>query len=170
MSRRVARGQQLPPQEVELLNSLEQVALIPRVHALYHAGWPLQTIGDSLLPKRIRTTIRSWVQRHETLPDPSSLIITIPIPIPIFEDSPSSSKGGRPENDRIPQVTIDIIRSLAPLARSFRSKMAVTTAQAVANDRLTGICITLYQKGHSIKELAAAAGVTYRAMYKRIKL
>jgi DNA-binding Xre family transcriptional regulator len=48
--------------------------------------------------------------------------------------------------------------------------MATTAAQAVANDRLTGICITLYQNGVSIKELAEAAGVTYRAMYKRIKL
>jgi DNA-binding Xre family transcriptional regulator len=48
--------------------------------------------------------------------------------------------------------------------------MATTAAQAVANDRLTGICITLYKNGVSIKELAEAAGVTYRAMYKRIKL
>jgi DNA-binding Xre family transcriptional regulator len=48
--------------------------------------------------------------------------------------------------------------------------MANTTAAAVANDRLSGICITLYQKGVSIKDLAAVAGVTYRAMYKRVKL
>jgi hypothetical protein len=62
------------------------------------------------------------------------------------------------------------IQSLAPLARTYRAKMTQTSAAAVANRRLTDICSKLHESGVSIKELAAAAGVTYRAMYKRIKL
>jgi lambda repressor-like predicted transcriptional regulator len=35
---------------------------------------------------------------------------------------------------------------------------------------LTDICTKLHENGVGIRELAEAAGVTYRAMYKRIKL
>lgn len=163
MSRRTARGQKLPPQEVELLNSLSKLDQIQRSHDLYQAGWPLDSIGSALLPTRPRTTIRTWVQKSEAEP---RLSIDAPIPIPIFIDEPArqvSSEG-------IPDALAEIIKELAPLARTYRSRMANTTAAAVANDRLSGICITLYQKGVSIKDLAAVAGVTYRAMYKRVKL
>jgi hypothetical protein len=162
MSRRSARGQQLPPHEVELLNTLQGEQLFERTAALYNAGWPLQAMGDALSPKHPRSTIRVWVQRATGLN-----AIDAPIPLPktatLLPKVQSDSPG-------IPRDTLEIIQELAPLARRFRSRMATTAAQAVANDRLTGICITLYQKGVSIKELAEAAGVTYRAMYKRIKL
>jgi hypothetical protein len=65
---------------------------------------------------------------------------------------------------------LEEIKSLAPLARGFRAKMASTSAAAVANARLTSLCTKLYENGVGIKEIAEAAGVTYRAMYKRIKL
>lgn len=68
------------------------------------------------------------------------------------------------------KATIEDIRILAPLARTFRAKMASTAAPAVANARLTDLCKELYANDVPIKDLAAAAGVTYRAMYKRIKL
>jgi hypothetical protein len=48
--------------------------------------------------------------------------------------------------------------------------MTKTSAHAVANDRLTNLCRHLYAKGVGITALAEAAGVTYRAMYKRVKL
>lgn len=168
MSRRTARGQQLPPQEVELINSLSPEALAQRVHDLYHAGWSLQCIGDSLSPKRPRTTIRSWVVRIETSPLNPSKVIDAPIPTP--KDLSKEDRKRRKDSPGIPQDTLEIIQNLAPLARDYRSRMATTSAAAVANDRLTAICILLNQEGVSIKELAAAAGVTYRAMYKRIKL
>jgi lambda repressor-like predicted transcriptional regulator len=47
--------------------------------------------------------------------------------------------------------------------------MASGAAATVANDQLTAICLRLHANGVSIRELAQAAGVTYRAMYKRLK-
>ena len=163
MSRRSARGQQLPPHEVELLNTLQGEQLFERTAALYNAGWPLQAMGDALSPKHPRSTIRVWVQRAKGLN-------TIDAPIPTPKAASPLPKKIKSNSPGIPQDTLEIIQELAPLARRFRSRMATTAAQAVANDRLTGICITLYKNGVSIKELAEAAGVTYRAMYKRIKL
>jgi DNA-binding Xre family transcriptional regulator len=70
----------------------------------------------------------------------------------------------------IPQDVYEDIQRLAPLARTFRSRMTSTSAPSVANGRLTDLCKELHAKNVSVKELAEAAGVTYRAMYKRIKL
>ena len=167
MSRKAARGQQLPPQEVELLNSLDKDALTARVHDLFQAGWSLQSIGDSLLPKRPKTTIRTWVQRMS--PSLELKRIDAPIPAPKIRDAEGDQKS-RKDSPGIQPDTLEIIQELAPTARAYRARMARTSAAAVANDRLTALCILQYQNGVSIKELAQAAGVTYRAMYKRIKL
>jgi hypothetical protein len=48
--------------------------------------------------------------------------------------------------------------------------MASTSAAAVANSRLKDICKRLHEQGVAVKELADLAGVTYRAMYKRLFL
>jgi len=167
MSRRTARGQQLPPKEVELLASLKKPDLIQRAHELYHAGWSLDSIGTALRPIHPRSTIRTWVLRAKESPIP---VIDAPIPIPKFKTAEGCYEKKKPTSPGIPQETFETIQELAPLARHYRSRMATTAAQAVANDRLSGICITLHQKGVSITELAGAAGVTYRAMYKRVKL
>lgn len=167
MSRTTARGQQLPPQEVELLAKLSKDDRIQRIHDLYHAGWALDSIGSALQPAKRRSTIRSWVIRAEAAPRKA---IDAPIPAPKVTTHEDGHQKKKLDSPGIPQDLRETIRELAPLARQYRSRMATTAAQAVANDRLTGICITLNQKGVSIKELAEAAGVTYRAMYKRIKL
>lgn len=165
MSRKPARGQKLPPQEVELLNSLSADALIVRVHALYTQGWSLQAIGEDLQPPRPRTTIRSWVLKAPTLPQK---IVDAPIPEP--KTVSSAPRPQKKTSKGIPPTSLDDIKHLAPLARTFRSKMASTSAAAIANSRLTELCQSLYNSGVQIKDLAAAANVTYRAMYKRIKL
>ena len=167
MSRRTARGQQLPPAEVELLNSLNKQHLYPRVYDLFQVGWSLQNIGDALHPKRPKTTIRTWVQRAEAATNLER--IDAPIPTPKLK-TPAEYQKKRPESPGISDDTLETIQELAPIARTYRSKMATTSAAAVANDRLTAICILQHQSGVSIKELAHAANVTYRAMYKRIKL
>ena len=174
MSRRTARGQQIPPQEVELLNTLSHEALVKRAHDLYHAGWSLQTIGDSLQPKRPKTTIRSWVTKIDSAANTNTsnqeVIDAPPVPSPKLKTAEEGNQNRRPESSGIKTGDLEIIASLAPLARQYRSRMTTTSAAAVANDRLSAICILQHQSGVSIKELAAAAGVTYRAMYKRIKL
>ena len=167
MSRKTARGQVLPPQEVEYLNSLTIDALIPRVNSLYKAGWALQAIGDCLSPRRPRTTIRSWVLKGQR---PSERdLVDAPIPTPTQKTAESGYQK-KMVSPGISEETATEIRRLAPLARSFRAKMAQTSAAAVANRRLTDISKKLHENGVGIRELAEAAGVTYRAMYKRIKL
>lgn len=163
MSRKAARGQKLPPQEVELLNSITADALIGRVAALYNAGWSLQCIGEALSPRRPRTTIRTWVLKSQ----PNT--IDAPIPAPKISASENGYQKKR-VSPGIPQGLFESIQQLSPLARTFRSRMASTSAPAVANQRLTQICVELHSNGVSIRELSEAAGVTYRAMYKRVKL
>jgi hypothetical protein len=60
------------------------------------------------------------------------------------------------------------IEQLSPLARRYRSKMTLSSPQAVANDELTRICTRLYETNVTVKELAEAANVTYRAMARRL--
>jgi hypothetical protein len=165
MSRTPARGQQLPPQEVELLNSLQGEQRIERVAALYNAGWSLQTIGDSLQPTHPRSTIRTWVQRAKGLNT-----IDAPIPAPRVKTTENNTSASKPKSQGLSQDAREVIHQLAPLARTYRSRMSSTSSAAVANARLTDLCKKLYANGTSIRELAEAAGVTYRAMYKRIKL
>lgn len=165
MSRRAARGQELPPEEVELLSTLEGDARIERVAELFNAGWSLQAIGDSLSPKHPRSTIRSWVLKAV-----GRDLINAPIPVPKLKTEKQGSSKTKRTSPGIPEDDLDQIRLLAPLARGFRARMASTSAAAVANGRLTYLCKKLYENGVSIRELAEAAGVTYRAMYKRIKL
>ena len=169
MSRKAARGQKLPPQEVEYLNSLTLDALIVRVNALYSVGWPLQAIGEALSPKRPRTTIRSWVVRAAE----TSQVNLIDAPIVPTPRQREATSGPKKASSEIPEISADAlyeIKVLAPLARGYRSRMASTSAAAVANSRLTDICMKLHNDGVGVTELAKAAGVTYRAMYKRIKL
>jgi len=169
MPRRTARSQPIPPTEVEYLNSLEIDALIPRVSALYKAGWALQAIGDCLDPRRPRSTVRSWVVKADEFE--SLEVVDAPIvPSPKHKTTPEGYQKRRPTSPGIQEDTFDEIRSLAPLARSYRAKMTQTSSAAVANRRLTDICVKLHENGVGIRELAEAAGVTYRAMYKRIKL
>lgn len=169
MSRKAARGQKLPPQEVEFLNSLTADALIVRVKALYTQGWSLQCIGEALSPVRPRTTIRSWVLKASSQEKSDTGIIDAPIPMPKLAPEESAYQRKR-KSKGIPQDLVEDIRSLAPLARTFRSRMATTSAPAVANQRLTVLCKELHTNGVSIGALAEAAGVTYRAMYKRVIL
>lgn len=165
MSRRAARGQQLPPEEVELLNGLEGQIRYERVAALFNAGWSLQAIGDSLLPRHPRSTVRSWVLRAK-----GQNLVDAPIPVPVLKTDEGGYQKVKDKSPGIQQDDLEQIRRLAPLARGFRSRMASTSAPAVANERLTDLCKRLHQNSVSVRELAEAAGVTYRAMYKRIKL
>jgi hypothetical protein len=61
------------------------------------------------------------------------------------------------------------IRDLAPVARRYRANSNPHGSIAVSNRRLTEICVTAHRRGASIPELAAAAGVTYKAMERRVK-
>lgn len=61
------------------------------------------------------------------------------------------------------------IAELAPLARRYRARANPNGAYALANEELTQLCCSLYDQGVSIRELAHFAGVTYKAMERRVK-
>ena len=166
-NRRPARSQPIPPNEATYLNSLEPDALIQRTNELYQSGWTLQAIGDALTPPRSRSTIRSWVLRYQLPETPRPA--PAPLPSPNYATHPDGYQSRRPLSPGILPDELALIQELAPIARQYRSKMATHSAAAVANDRLTAICIRLYTSGVPIRELANAAGVTYRAMVKRVK-
>lgn len=167
MNRRPARNQPLPPLEAESLNALSPDEKITRVYDLYHAGWTLQAIGDALIPPRPRSTVRAWLLRFT--PPQERDLVDAPIPAPVYKTHPDGYQKRRPISPGILPDELALIQELAPKARTYRAKMSANSAAAVANDQLSAICMRLHLSGVSINELAKAAGVTYRAMYKRLK-
>jgi hypothetical protein len=163
MTRRSARSQSLPRGEAELLRTLTGAALWTRASQLYHAGWTLQSVGDALEPPRSRTTVRAWVTRpHAPAP------LDRPVPRPRLRTPEGGYVSRRPVSPGIDAATRARIAELAPVARRYRSRTASDSAFAVANRALTDLCRELHYEHVSVTELAAAAGVTYRAMARRL--
>ena len=161
--RRPARKQGLPKAEAELLISLYDDQFYTRVSQLFNAGWPLQSIGNAFTPPRRRSTVKFWVTRkHEHSP------LETPVPMPKLKTVTRGYVSRRPVSPGISSVDKARIEQLSPLARRYRSKMTSSSPQAIANDELTRICTRLYETNVTVKELAEAANVTYRAMARRL--
>lgn len=161
--RHPARNQVLPDFEVKLLNSLTGYELYIRVRELYYAGWTLRAIGDSLTPKRPRSTIRYWVTKDVPIASAAPLPTpTAPIPIQVRSSGPKPKRG-------LTNGEVRRIQHLAPIARKFRSAMPTSHPAAQANTELSEFVVDLYKAHVPISELAAAAGVSYRAMARRIE-
>lgn len=182
-----------------MLRTLNGVWLRAYVRDLYAQGWSLAAIGEAMDPPRPRSTVRSWISSSPPSPPSSSSssspITTAedlhppyppplpPPPSPLLRPSapsahpaPSHSPKPRAErrffDPRSPDLSVTAARKiahLAPLARRHRSRTAPTSPYALANDELTQICRAEYERGVSIRELAAAAGVTYKAMERRVR-
>lgn len=161
MERKVARGQRLPLEEVDYLGTLKPYELKQRAYDLYNAGWALDAIGSELDPPRPRNTIYNWIRQIER----SETRITLDAPTPRPE---SAIIVRRYRSPGIDEDTATRLQYLGGLAKNYRAKMNSFSEPAVANRRLTTLCKELQDKGVSIRELAEATGVTYRAMYKRL--
>jgi hypothetical protein len=165
--RRTARSQSLPPQEVELLSRLygthPGASFYARAHALYHAGWPLRAIGAALEPPRSRSTVRSWVL-HPFDPSQAS---TEPLPAPTLH-TPAVYERKKPRSPGLDPADATRIHDLAPEARKFRARFTLNHPARLANDELTQLTRHLHSQHVSVQELANAAGVTYRAMARRL--
>lgn len=162
--RRSARGQALPLLEAQTLAALRDFNLYARCSQLYNAGWTLRAIGEAFTPPKSRSTVRSWVDRAAnslpTIDLPTAeipILLTPEVYIPVKAPSPGISSLDKSN-----------IRDLAPIARRYRSGMSPLHAAAQANTNLTTLCTDLYTSGVTIRELADTAGVTYRAMAKRL--
>ena len=161
--RRPARKQALPETEIKILLTLQEDELFTRVRSLFEEGWPLQSIGNAFNPPRVRSTVKSWVTRpHDLTP------IFPPVPKPKYRSEPRGYVSRRPVSPGIDGDTRAHISSLAPLARRYRSGMLENAPAAIANAELEKICRELNARNVSVKELAEAAGVTYRAMARRL--
>jgi len=159
--RRPAYRQPLPRHEAELLNTLFDEELYTRVRSLFSAGWTLQSIGDAFSPPRTRSTVRYWATRRHS---PSVLPVELPTP----RYKPRGYVSRRPKSPGIPDDVRARIASLSGLARRYRSKMNPLSREALANEELTSLCLSLYESKVPVRELAEASGVTYRAMARRL--
>jgi hypothetical protein len=132
-----------------------------RLRSLFNAGWTLQAIGDAFIPPRTRSTVRYWAMRQHT-----AAVLPDEIPKPRYRVRGYVPR--RPKSPGIPDDIRERIASLSRLARRYRSKMNPLSSEALANDELTSLCASLHESSVPVRELAEAAGVTYRAMARRL--
>lgn len=187
----------LPESEVGFLRGLRGSRLHARATALHDAGWSLAAIGEALDPPRGRSTVRTWVTRptsaspqtdifplpsSPSFPSSPSSYSTLPAAEKSPPNSPSSSAASSatlpaaesrqrrydPNNPLLTPYAKTRIRDLAPIARRYRSGMNEYSDAAQANMELTIVCRSSYTSGVSIRELAEAADVTYKAMERRV--
>jgi hypothetical protein len=151
----------LPAEERDFLALLAGEDLEYRLLVLSSAGWSLQAIGDALDPQVPRSTVHVWVQNAARFLEPRTFAQPIPRILPPHRVLTTSPGIPAPERTKI--------STLAPLARRYRSKTSPHSAYAQANQELTEICTALYERGVPVQEIAKAAGVTYRAMLRRIE-
>ena len=177
--------QVLPHSEREFLAVLKGNELKARVKALSSAGWSLGAIADAFTPPKQRSSIRVWTTGNaQTRPDhppiplvssPSSRRSSSTSILPAAEKSTSTYKHKRarraynPASPLLTRTKQQQIQKLSPLARQYRSRANPNGVYAKANVELTELCKDLYFKQNvSVRELSDAAGVTYRAMARRI--
>lgn len=164
MTRRSARGQSLPSYEIALLQNLTGHELSIRAKMLYDAGWTLRSIGEAFDPPRARSTVRYWINAPAPIASVYTGLPTAPTPT-LATLGTTYSKPRRP-------LTADEakrIKELAPSARKFRATMGSGHPSAKSNRELTELCVRLHHEDRvTIGDLAEAAGVSYRAMARRV--
>lgn len=165
----------LPAAECDFLRVLMREELYARAQELHSVGWSVTAIANAFDPPRPRSTVHTWLSR------PHTTTHTRPIPSPSSSSSSiaaaEKNAQARPKRERrvytpsSPALTAaekDRIKVVAPLARRYRARANPNGVYASANDELTRIARDAYLRGTPISELAAAAGVTYRAMARRL--
>lgn len=162
-TRRPARNQALPEEEVTILRDLRGFYLYRRIYDLYSAGWTLRAIGEAFEPAKSRSTVQSWVDKGRIAPPNTQ----IHVPTPEFA-TPLTYIPVKPPSPGISASDERRIKELAPIARRYRGVMSPLHKAALANQELTDLCMRLQAGGVTITELAETAGVTYRAMAKRL--
>lgn len=161
--RRAAREQALPDQEAEALRALNGTALYQYIANLYAAGWTLRSIGEVFEPPRSRSTIRSWIQKLGSSPT----VTLTDVEAPTLK-TPEAYVPRKPASPGISHSDARLIDDLAPVARKYRAGMHPNHRASTANQDLTELVTRLHATGVGVQELATAAGVTYRAMARRL--
>lgn len=155
----------LPYDELVFLESLDEESRYARFKALWENGWSLASIGLSLTPPRPKTTIHFWISRA---PEQTQFR---PLPVPPEITPAKNSPAPTRLRTISPMVPADLkpkLQQLAALAQRYRARCAPDSPQALANEELTTIARTLRSMGVPTVDIAEAAGVSYRAMAKRL--
>jgi len=149
----------LPPPEREFLASLSRPLLAIRLRDLNKAGWSLHALANSLEPPRPKTTVHYWIS-NATAPTPTYFPSTYP--------PPPSQRAMRPVSPSVPPHLRPRLKELAQLAQRNRAKIRPDAPQARASVELTELARLLNQKGIPTAAIAEAAGISYRAMHRRL--
>ena len=167
MSRRSARLQSIPKKEADFLNSLSGPNLHKRVSTLFHAGWTLASIGEALTPPKGRSTIKSWVDRY---PQRDLLLypLDVDVPIPRLRTPDGGYQRLTPVSPGVPSDIADVLKEIAPIAKNYRARMSSVTKEYQANEEMDRITRELKANDVSIADIARAAGVTHRAIARRL--
>jgi hypothetical protein len=182
--------QRLPESERAYLSSIvESPALKDRIRDLCADGWSLAAIAEAFNPPKSRSSIRACAisksprtsHTHPSLPPSPSFSSSSNKQIPAREKSSVSASGRTPTpkvkirrrvydptQPKISPAQKKKIARLAPLARRHRARTGANNTYTRANRELTDVCKSLYYSGASVRELSLAAGVTYRAMARRL--
>lgn len=161
----------LPQSEINYLDSLSKSNIdefYSRLRALWEAGWSLSVLGSALSPKRPRATVHYWVRKASLRQQ------GVPIPRPEYvkplTSALQSDVSGKTRTIS-PTVTPEIaerLRSLSLQARRYRSRTAEGNKFAVANREFTALVKALRAEGIPAVDIAQAAGISYRAVARRI--
>ena len=160
-------SQKLPDDEVRFISAMSPELIPGRLRALWEAGWSLGVIAKSLKPVRPKSTVHFWVknaanqEQTRTIPSPPAKSLTSSAPL-------TSSPRMRSISPEVPLDMVSHIQQLSQLSKRYRSKTPSSSPLAQANRELTEIALDLYHRGVPAASIAQAAGVTYRAMARRI--
>lgn len=171
---------QLPESEHRLLGALSGNELKARVRELVAAGWSMSAVGKACAPPRSRSTIRSWISPSSSSDSTISAVKNSsfnsvhqihPVPTaPAKKDryAPKRKNVMPNASPGLTEVDKSSIKALAQLASRYRSTSSTSSAYGRANADFTQLVNTLYSRGVTVREIAAAAEVTYRAINRRI--
>lgn len=164
MSRRPARNQKLPPSEIQLLKTLNYNETVVRVKALFNEGWTLAAIGAAFYPSKGRSSIKAWVDR----PTPPNVVVDVPIPNPNYKTPKNGYVRKTPVSPGISPDDQWNLHHYAPIAKRYRSGMTSTSPESIANVAMDKLVKQLRDADVTIAEIARAAGVTHRAISRRL--
>jgi len=167
---------QLPESEHRLLAALSGNELKARVRELVAAGWSMSSVGQACAPPRSRSTIRSWISVSSLSSSDSTIPAAKNSSFHSVPAAPTKNERYTPKRRNVmpsrspglTEVDKSHIKDLARLASRYRSTSSTSSTYGRANADFTLLVNSLYSRGVTVREIAAAAEVTYRAINRRI--
>lgn len=160
----------LPHDEVTFLESLPIHQMHARLAMLHQSGWSLSQLASSLNPPRPKTTVHFWIRNSVCDPALSRRPTPAP-PLPLTALVPSArTPRTRSISPKVPPALAPRLAELSITARRYRAKTPQASPIAQANRELTELALNLRRSGVSTADIARAAGVSYRAMARRIAI